>query len=522
MRKFSRILLGCAAVAASVVPAHAALVISSDPTSNVTCGAGVCSATAADAVLNAGDLALALAHGDLNVESGSDAMDIDVTTSLSWTTHHTLTLTADRSIAVSAAMVAEGTGARVVLVTGSGGDLTFTSSGELDFWSTHSHLTINGTAYTLVADLSGLATAVATRPARAYALAQSYDAGPDGTYARAPVTTAFTGTFEGLGHSVSNLTISSTDSNVGLFAVVPTGAVMRDIALTNASVVGTPANNQYVGALVGNGSSMTVSHVVVSGTVSGYVAGGLAGQFSGKLTDAGSSAVVTATSYGGGLVGSMTHTTLTFGRASGAVSGAGAGGLVGYAEGDIIDSFATGNVTTTQWGGGLVAYFDFGGVLTSYATGNVSSTASSKYSATGGLLGFIDGVSVGDAYALGDVSQGPAGFVGGLIGEGIEAAYIEQSYAAGTVSGGQAHQFGGFAGGFGNAVLSGNFWDVTTGGAIPKHGIGKCLGEGCKTTVDLTTTQFQSGLPSGFNASVWGLNPGFNGGFPYLLALPPS
>ena len=112
MWKLSCTLIGCAAAIASSGPAHAALVVSSDPTSNVTCVAGVCSATAANAVLNAGDLATALAHGNVDVESGSDAMDIDVTAPVTWATRRTLTLAADRSVAVSAAVVAEGEGAR--------------------------------------------------------------------------------------------------------------------------------------------------------------------------------------------------------------------------------------------------------------------------------------------------------------------------------------------------------------------------------------------------------------------------
>ncbi len=522
MRKLSRILIGCAAMAASAVPANAALVISSDPTSNVTCGAGVCAATAADAVLNTGDLASALAHGSVNVESGSDAMDIDVTTSLSWTTHHTLTLTADRSIAVSAAMVAEGTGARVVLVTGSGGDLTFTSSGHLDFWSTHSHLTINGVAYTLVADLSSLAAAVARHPARAYALAQSYDAGPDGTYAHAPVPTIFTGKFEGLGHAIDDLTISSGDVSVGLFAVVQSGANLRDLSLTNASITAAAISGENVGTLLGVGDGVLIVHVAASGTVSGYDAGGLVGQLAGTMNDASANVAVTAAGYGGGLVGAMTYAGVSNGRAAGTVSAAAAGGLAGFAQGYVTDSFATGNVTYTEWGGGLVAYYDVGAVQTSYATGNVSSTSVGKNDAGGGLLGVAEEVTITNVYALGNVSTGHGGFAAGLIGDEIEWANIEQSYAAGTVNGGHVHQFGGFGGAFEYALLAGNFWDVTTGGAAPKHGIGKCAGSGCTTTVGLTTTQLQSGLPSGFATYVWGSNPSINGGLPYLLALPPS
>ena len=38
----------------------------------------------------------------------------------------------------------------------------------------------------------------------------------------------------------------------------------------------------------------------------------------------------------------------------------------------------------------------------------------------------------------------------------------------------------------------------------------------------LTTVQFQSGLPAGFDPAVWAQSPGINNGFPYLIANPPE
>jgi hypothetical protein len=39
--------------------------------------------------------------------------------------------------------------------------------------------------------------------------------------------------------------------------------------------------------------------------------------------------------------------------------------------------------------------------------------------------------------------------------------------------------------------------------------------------VGLSAAQFQSGLPAGLDPTIWGENARINGGFPYLLALPP-
>jgi len=38
----------------------------------------------------------------------------------------------------------------------------------------------------------------------------------------------------------------------------------------------------------------------------------------------------------------------------------------------------------------------------------------------------------------------------------------------------------------------------------------------------LTTAQFQSGLPTGFDSAVWAENPAINGGLPYLIDNPPT
>jgi hypothetical protein len=37
----------------------------------------------------------------------------------------------------------------------------------------------------------------------------------------------------------------------------------------------------------------------------------------------------------------------------------------------------------------------------------------------------------------------------------------------------------------------------------------------------MRTEQLQSGLPSGFDPSIWAEKPGINNGYPYLIANPP-
>ena len=84
----ARIAAGIVAVPCCAIAAQAALEISAKATSNVTCSAGVCTPTAKKAVLNVGDLANMLADGDITVQSGSVAQDIEIDDGLSWTSAH--------------------------------------------------------------------------------------------------------------------------------------------------------------------------------------------------------------------------------------------------------------------------------------------------------------------------------------------------------------------------------------------------------------------------------------------------
>lgn len=182
---------------------------------------------------------------------------------------------------------------------------------------------------------------------------------------------AYSGTFDGQGHTISGLFINRPFSfEVGLFGQV-TGTV-RNLSLANVSITG----GSYVGSVAGENLG-TISHVRASGTVTG----------AGDGVDEFSTAV-------GGLVGGNTGT-VSQSYASTAVSaGPGSesiGGLVGL-NGD--------------FDGGT------GTIFQSYAIGTV--TAGPGSSATGGLVGSNLG-SVSQSYATAAVSGD--GTVGGLIGE---------------------------------------------------------------------------------------------------------
>ena len=165
----------------------------------------------------------------------------------------------------------------------------------------------------------------------------------------------FTATFDGDGHTVSNLFIEFVDSSnfypAGLFGMIQDG-VVRGVGLLDADVTG----GSYVGALVGFVSDGEVSDSSVTGSVSGddYV-GGLVGRSGVFFYDDESHSAITG-SY---------STAQVLGRDN-------VGGLVGLSTstGGITASFATGHVEGTEKIGGLVG-FSIGTITTSYATGHV-------------------------------------------------------------------------------------------------------------------------------------------------------
>jgi hypothetical protein len=97
------------------------------------------------------------------------------------------------------------------------------------------------------------------------------------------------------------------------------------------------------------------------------------------------------------------------------------------------------------------------------------------------------------------------------------AGSVSDSYSTGTVSG--PGYVGGFVGQDGGTIDD-TYWDTTTSG-IANLGQGAGNVSNANGIKGLTTAQLQSGLPSGFDPSVWAENAAINDGIPYLIANPP-
>jgi hypothetical protein len=493
----------------SSVSAQADVSISSKPTQNMNCDAGICTATAQSAVLNVSDLQIMLAVGDVTVKTGA-AGDIDIRRPLTWASTKRLTLDANKSVFVSKSVSVTGTGALTVTTNdgGTGGDLSFGEGGHIEFQNSASSLVINGTTYILADSLSDLAADIENNLSGSFALAKGYDAGRDGIHTVSPLG-ALTGTLEGLGNKIDRfrLHLATNSTEGGLFTCDCPGSVVRDLVIDRADIRGAD-NADSVGILAGE-SYGVVKGVRVSGSVRGSASktvndtvGGLLGSLHGEVIDSHSSATVSSGMVVGGLIGDVdpagaSPPTISNSSSTGDVAGrAGgdAGGLVGMSG--LTDSSEV--------------------IMNSFATGIVSDNGCN---ACGGLVGSNVG-SVANSYAVGAVNAKHCVACGGMVG--ANSGKISDSYSTATViaSGGLA---GGFVGKDTSAPgsLNNDYWDLDTSGiGDTGKGAGNIANDPGITGV--SDAQLTSGLPAGFDTNVWGQVPIVNTGYPYLLANPPA
>ena len=173
----------------------------------------------------------------------------------------------------------------------------------------------------------------------------------------------FKGVFDGNGHTISNFTHISTDTNfIGIFGYV-TG-VIKNLGLIDAEV--DAGTGRYVGLLIGRQSGTITNCYVEGGSVAGDESvGGLVGTNFGHITKCYADCTVSVNiRYGGGLVGRSTGT-ITNCYSTDSVSGNECiGGLVGYnRSGTITNCYSTGNVFGNLAVGGLVGSYGYGTVL---------------------------------------------------------------------------------------------------------------------------------------------------------------
>ena len=187
-----------------------------------------------------------------------------------------------------------------------------------------------------------------------------------------PIGTSFdnsyTGTFDGGGHTITGLTVTTKDQFVGLFGYLNRAGTVKNVVMEGIQIT---SNHMFgnTGGVAGF-SWGTIENCSVSGSVSGTkcVGGVVGAQKAGSITGCSSSATVKGT--------------------------VDVGGVAGEKWGSMTACYATGNVTLeidspkNLSGGGLVGFNGGSSVLACYATGNVTSTGSSTGNVhIGGFLG---------------------------------------------------------------------------------------------------------------------------------------
>lgn len=558
MRSVRTALAALTLIAASD-PAHATVTISTAATQDMDCADGTCTPTAKKAVLNASDLESYLSQfGNVRVMTtgnGVEANNIVVDAAFVTPDSTSLTLDAHGAITVNAAVSIGAAASELELQSGKGGTLgtlSFGRKGHITFASLSDIFGINGGIFTLVGSVQELASAVAANPAGAYALADSYDAKADGTYTTTPISTKFEGVFEGLGNTISHLTINDTSSyDVGFFGEMDTPSLIENIVLTHLDVSGTTIFD--VGGLVAFGLG-TIRNASADGKIAGpsAEAGALVGINAGLIARSHARCAVSG-GYAGGLAGENGGT-ISDSYANGSENGGLMGGLAGVDDGLIEDSHSIGAVIAAPGdeAGGIAGSVFAGTIERSYATGAVSGGDGSY---VGGVTGYIDGGTVDQSFSTGAVSTGTNGAAGGVFAGMCSCetvATVTNVYALGSVKGKSGSMVGGLAGfiqdnegstitsGYSTGTVEGprgdtggfigfddnpgdiahGYWDLTTSGITnPARGAGNVKND--PGIVGLTDAQLKSGLPQGFDLKIWAESPNVNNGLPYLIANPP-
>ncbi|RQZ38046.1 filamentous hemagglutinin N-terminal domain-containing protein [Burkholderia sp. Bp9090] len=425
--------------------------------------------TVDDAVTWASDNALALTsrQGNVNLNRALNASGANAG----------VTVNAARRIRIGNKLSLTGENAHLELNSGSGHTLT-NDDAVVTLSGRNASFSANGEAYRVIHDLAGLRSVDGNLNGR-YVLGNAIDGkgalfgtiGGNGS--------AFGGVFDGLGNTISRLTINGNGQYVGLFGMNRgriANLALDSFAINEASTR-TPAS---VGTLAGANHGGTISNVrVTKATVSsagkiGSLVGGIVGDnIAGVIDGARFQGSITANEVAqaiGGIAGrhafearivnSHADAWITSMRSSNFTRAV--GGLVGISwDATVSDSTSAGRISVgdRMHAGGLVGLMVDGLIDNSHSTVDVSA---GKSSFVGGAVGLGDGTAIRGSSARGIVSAMYGSTVGGFIGVN-RGGQIQDSKAFGAVYAKGGAAVGGFAG---ENVDGGVLDDVESNGKV--------------------------------------------------------
>ena len=270
----------------------------------------------------------------------------------------------------------------------------------------------------------------------------------------------FNGSLDGAGFVIKDLhininTADGTQSNAGLFDVLNTNAFVHNLTLQDGSITNyTNSSGGSVGSIAGEnlGSLKNVFNIEmeISSQNDSANIGGIVGYNKGTVTDAHNSGSVndktnTSTRIGGIAGYNDNGGVISYSDNDGAVTGKGdysaAGGIVGYNNGSIKNSFNNGNATGYgDYLGGIVGE-NIKDIFDSYNKGEIKGKGYDTV--TGGITGINDSGNINNVYNSGIVDS--MGYnVGGIVGQNYSGT-LSNAYNTGTINGNGSEYVGGIA-----------------------------------------------------------------------------
>ncbi len=383
--------------------------------------------------------------------TGTDG-NINVNDALSWSAN-TLTLNATNNIFVNNQMTATGTagfvahygtginadGTPMGLYTNQGG-VNGSFAAKFDFSGTGGFV-MNGEAYTVINDVAGLAAARGNPNGR-YILGADLGALTSANWSTAlDGGGAFTGKFNGLGHTISSFNTAGTS----LFGIIGSGALISNIGVNNANGNPDPTNTKTSAGLFADINQGSVINSFVSGgdaggtlTVANSVtsAGLFVGTNSGFISQSyvANLSLDNVIQAGGGFVGTNQtggHITESSVRADTTINSA------GY--------FVSGNASTIAFTGGFAGVND-GLIDKSYTQIGLNLDPAASSAISGGFVGLNKG-TVDQSYSTLDTPNSAeslfGNFIGGFVGQNIGT--ISNAYTTSLTDQGSSNWLAGFA-----------------------------------------------------------------------------
>lgn len=282
----------------------------------------------------------------------------------------------------------------------------------------------------------------------------------------------FHGYFNGGAYVINGLYINRPTDDLGLFGATGDTAKIWNVGIYSAEVSSTSDDAFVVAILIARNRGEVSGSYVTGNVDSERITGGLVGTNDGTIEDCYAIVDIHATRSGGGIAGTNRQDIVRcyvdgeivqgeIGNRVGGIAGGNAGGYIahsfsmadvsgvrrvggfaGYNSGEIVNSFATGEVTLNgsvnitgapeDFGGFTGSQNQAGSITTCFATGDV--TAMTNAENIGGLTGGNVGGQIYDSYASGNVTG--INNVGGLVGGGGTNTnqYFSRNYAIGEVS----------------------------------------------------------------------------------------